>query len=83
MPKLRFTGERYQGDGLTARHGDIIEVSNNKAAQLLRDFPDDWEIADMRGGGPEKMARSPKNKSKRPDKNKGRAPEQLTIDFEN
>jgi hypothetical protein len=82
MPRLIFTGERCLGDAVAARPGDIIEISDDKAAQLLRDSPDRWMIAEPQGGPPEKMARSPKNKSKRPGKNKARVPEQLTIDLE-
>lgn len=46
--KLRFSGKEYRGaDPITgkdivARAGDEIELSDHKAAQLLKDYPKHW-----------------------------------------
>ncbi|UCD57333.1 MAG: hypothetical protein JSV16_16255 [Candidatus Hydrogenedentota bacterium] len=75
MPKLMFSGEYYNGDGITAGNGDIVEVSAPKARQLLRDFPMHWRLvaeAALKKMVPEteKALRSPKNKAQRPTRNK-------------
>lgn len=45
--KLRFKATRalgeYHGPGLDLRDGDIAEVNETRAAQLLGDFPQNFE----------------------------------------
>lgn len=72
---LKFSGDYYHGDGLMARNGDTVKVSDKKAAQLLRDFPDQWEA--LRGHDAASCARktrkamqSPRDKNHKPGKNK-------------
>ena len=51
MPRMRFVGADYQGldptrhEFLRVTHGGTIEVSEEKAKQLLSDFPGEWEVA--------------------------------------
>ena len=72
MAKLIFKGDCYIGDGIVARTGDTIRVSEEKAEQLLRDFPDEWERAETRRSDPEKVLKSPKNKAQKPGRKKQR-----------
>lgn len=50
MPKLRNRGPLYRGWDpgrgvpLYVKPGEEVEVSDQKAAQLLADFPGDWEL---------------------------------------
>lgn len=52
MVKLKFTGKRYagfdpvSGKNVDAQTGMVVEVSLEKAAQLLKDFAGQWEYAD-------------------------------------
>jgi len=43
MQKLKNLGEFYNCGEFTAAQNQIIEVSDEKAAQLLTDFPKNWE----------------------------------------
>jgi len=46
MPRLKFRGTFYQGDGLVITGPGIQDIpTEKKAKQLLRDFPRDWQIA--------------------------------------
>jgi hypothetical protein len=72
MTKLIFRGDCYIGDGIVARSGDTIRVSEEKAEQLLRDFPDEWDLAGTRLAAPEKALKSPKNKAQKPGRKKQR-----------
>ncbi len=70
MTKLKFLGTIYRGDGLLARAGDIITVTDAKAEQLLRDFPGEWraiEESDPQGKSLKKL----KNKMKEAGEDKG------------
>jgi hypothetical protein len=67
---LEFQGDCYIGDGVVARKGDTIRVPEEKAEQLLRDFPDEWERAGTRHTDPEKTLESPKNKAQKPGRKK-------------
>lgn len=54
---LKYIGPGvYRGDGLTVQEGDTVEVSEEKARQLVTDFPDRWEEL-----GPERLADLPAN----------------------
>lgn len=49
MKKLKHIGQGYHGgspDGMLvfARHGDIVDVCDEKAQQLFNDFPSEWEL---------------------------------------
>jgi len=72
MAKLIFKGDCYIGDGVVACNGDTIRVSEEKAEQLLRDFPDEWELAGTPRAAPEKDLKSPKNKAQKPGRKKQR-----------
>lgn len=43
MIKLKYKGEFYNCGVFIATHGEEVEVSPEKANQLLTDFPKDWE----------------------------------------
>lgn len=48
MKKLKFLGKTYNGYNdsgreLYAATGDVVPVGDAKAAQLLKDFPGEWE----------------------------------------
>ncbi len=75
MPRLKFLGDYYRGDGITARRGDTVEVSEEKASQLLKDFPGDWKPGRTPRSAPGKGFNSPQNKKQEPAKNKGTASE--------
>lgn len=46
--RLRFDGEIYKGfdgaDVVSATKGDIVEISEAKVEQLLRDYPIEWQL---------------------------------------
>ena len=43
--KVRYKGQRvYVCAQFSCRPGEIVEVDERKAEQLLRDFPGDWEV---------------------------------------
>ncbi len=49
MKKLKHIGPGYHGgspDGalVFARRGDIVDVCDEKSAQLFSDFPKEWEL---------------------------------------
>ncbi len=52
MIKLKFNGKAYSGMDpennfvIRVTNGSVIEVSNTKAEQLLKDFPKDWSKVD-------------------------------------
>ena len=46
MVRLKNKGEFYNCGSITAKEGEIIEVSPEKAEQLLTDFPKEWEKVD-------------------------------------
>lgn len=59
MKKLKHTGEGYHGSlpegengTLYAKPGEVVEVSDAKAAQLFADFPQEWELVADAAGGP-------------------------------
>lgn len=48
MKRLKHTGNGYhgtlpEGGTVLACRGEVVEVSEEKAAQLLADFPGEWE----------------------------------------
>lgn len=48
MKRLKHTGNGYhgtlpEGGTVLARRGEVVEVSEAKATQLLADFPGEWE----------------------------------------
>lgn len=52
--KLKHKGEGYQCAEVSAQTGEVVEVSQAKADQLLTDFPKEWEIvAEAREAAPE------------------------------
>lgn len=49
MKRLKHIGKGYHGgspDGalVFARHGDIVDVCDEKAEQLITDFKSEWEL---------------------------------------
>ena len=78
MQKLKYSGslKPYRGDGVSAFPGDVVEVSDEKAMQLLADFPKDFKTAIALNNGVNqlealvKAARTAKNKRKKPTANK-------------
>jgi len=74
MARLKFKGEIYKGaDGkeeVVAREGDKIEVSDEKAKQLMQDFPKHWGPADKAAASIWKSLKSPNNKMQKPADNK-------------
>ncbi|TXH40687.1 MAG: hypothetical protein E6Q97_39090 [Desulfurellales bacterium] len=51
MKRLKHTGNGYhgtlpEGGTILACRGEIVEVSEEKAAQLFSDFPGEWEETD-------------------------------------
>ena len=68
--KLKNTGDLYQGydEGRKAsiyvQEGAVVEVSRQKADQLLADFPDQFEEVD----GSEENEEKPKRKTRKAEK---------------
>ncbi len=59
MPRLRLMGAGYRGwdegrgQPVTCRQGETIDVSADKARQLLHDFPGEWARVEGEGPGGE------------------------------
>lgn len=72
MKQLKHIGEGYHGtspDGslVFAKPGDVVEVCDEKAAQLLYDFPKEWEpvVTHVEEKSDEKAAAKKEGKGKK------------------
>jgi hypothetical protein len=57
--KLKFEGKFYRGTdevlhkSVVVANGAVVEVSDKKAAQLLKDYPGQWKPVDEKAQEPE------------------------------
>ena len=69
MKRMRFSGTIYRGmdpetrEMIDVKNGDVVMVSDGKAAQLVKDFPNQWN-EQINTVEPKKKEAASKKKSK-------------------